>query len=572
MSIEVNRKIGNSIPEQFTGPLRTDEQSLQDESIMTSTQGASTTKLDERTKLKLLLGISVHDLGGNVNEESPKNDSSWDEIFQAQEKENSKKQLKYNKQKLIDNATKAKEHAEIKQNMCSVGNERCKDVYDAFYGKEDDDIKKENLELAQKISKILKTYPDFLTDDEKKELEEIFDNCNLNFETDKTSVNSNKISVSEKSSSSENNETDSSDDPDIIKEEQQAEPKTEKDQIAQTNEIRTEESPVGNKTEDKVENIKDAQKADTVITDKVQNANEAETAKSSNKITKPVILGVSNDIINAYEKNHSNEYPYEYTYNKDGMQITVSSCSGSYYIEVNNGDEKYSHTLEKDKVIYLENNTNGNTRISSEKLPNGKIDEKFTQGNVGDCWLLSTINALASKENGLKILNDSVHVNDDNSVTVDLKGKNKQYTIPLEELVSEKGSSGDLDVKAIEIAVKKYLEEEDKMVLGKFEGNVASTATDILVGKTKSVWKLMSECVSNWMFGFSDNDIREFNAQDKIFVGATTKYSGGTHGVSILGSDDKYVYVQNPWFEGKEKLTWDEFRKTFFNVEEIKYI
>ena len=81
-------------------------------------------------------------------------------------------------------------------------------------------------------------------------------------------------------------------------------------------------------------------------------------------------------------------------------------------------------------------------------------------------------------------MNDSVKVNSDGSVTVTLKGVNKIYTISKEELESNiQLSSGDGDVRALEIAVNKYFEEErgvrDRLDIN---GNWMTTAYTILVG------------------------------------------------------------------------------------------
>ena len=116
-----------------------------------------------------------------------------------------------------------------------------------------------------------------------------------------------------------------------------------------------------------------------------------------------------------------------------------------------------------------------------------------------------------SREEGQKILDNSICVNDDGSVTVHLNGKNKTYTISLDELMTEKGSCGDMDVKALELAIKKYLEEENSSELGDIDGNFVTTATDILIGSLGTSYKNV----------YSDDFIDSFNDKDKIFVAAT---------------------------------------------------
>ena len=127
----------------------------------------------------------------------------------------------------------------------------------------------------------------------------------------------------------------------------------------------------------------------------------------------------------------------------------------------------------------------GSRKNTSITKPNGKIDEDFKQGNTGDCWLLASIKAISSRPKGLRILNDSIKVNNDGSVTVTLKGVNKTYTISKEELESNiQLSRGDGDIRALEIAVNKYFEE--KRGLGDqldINGNRMFVAYYILTGQ-----------------------------------------------------------------------------------------
>lgn len=94
----------------------------------------------------------------------------------------------------------------------------------------------------------------------------------------------------------------------------------------------------------------------------------------------------------------------------------------------------------------------------------GKIDD-FTQGSIGDCWLLSVINGLKRHPKGKEILEKSLFVDKDNNVTVTLQGPKKQYTFTKELIdnVLNKSdyyySTGDRDVLAIEMAVEKFKTE-----------------------------------------------------------------------------------------------------------------
>ena len=130
----------------------------------------------------------------------------------------------------------------------------------------------------------------------------------------------------------------------------------------------------------------------------------------------------------------------------------------------------------------------GGPREDTLTPANGKIDADFKQGNTGDCWLLASIKSIASTPKGLKMLNDSIKVNKDGSVDVTLKGPNKTYHITRAELYGNTQlSTGDADVRALEIAVEKFFEEErgssstgDKLDIN---GNWEHVAYQILTGQ-----------------------------------------------------------------------------------------
>ena len=70
--------------------------------------------------------------------------------------------------------------------------------------------------------------------------------------------------------------------------------------------------------------------------------------------------------------------------------------------------------------------TYSNTRI------NGKVSNN-KQGMLGDCYLLSGLNSLSYSKFGRDSIKNSIHKNKDNTITVHLKGINKDYTITKQE-------------------------------------------------------------------------------------------------------------------------------------------
>ncbi|MCM1340057.1 MAG: hypothetical protein NC191_10335, partial [Muribaculaceae bacterium] len=120
--------------------------------------------------------------------------------------------------------------------------------------------------------------------------------------------------------------------------------------------------------------------------------------------------------------------------------------------------------------------------------PNGIVaDSDFNQGHTGDCWLLASIKGIANTPKGREILNNSVKVNTDGSVDVTLKGVGKTYHITRAELYGNTQlSNGDGDVRALEIAVEKFFEEErgSERTGGRLDidGNWEHNAMRILTG------------------------------------------------------------------------------------------
>ena len=118
------------------------------------------------------------------------------------------------------------------------------------------------------------------------------------------------------------------------------------------------------------------------------------------------------------------------------------------------------------------------------KKPNGDIDADFRQGQTGDCWFLSTIQALRNSPQGQALLDDSVNIDPETeNIIVNLKGVNKTYTITPQELEdSDKLSFGDLDVRAMEIAVQRYFKENPIMGKTTIDGNNPAIAFKLLTG------------------------------------------------------------------------------------------
>lgn len=227
---------------------------------------------------------------------------------------------------------------------------------------------------------------------------------------------------------------------------------------------------------------------------------------------------------------------------------------------------------------------------------NGKIDKNFSQGAAGDCWLLAAIKGISRNPKGLKILNDSIKVNSNGTVTVHLKGVDKTYTISQKEINNATElSSGDGDVRALEIAVNRYLREDYKENNGEnasIDGGCALTAYKILTGKGELFGALHT--VGDLFFNpewygeepISDELISKFNNQNQITCVAansnkkTIEVNTGSdkkgilttdHEYTVTHADQKYVYLINPWDTATEiKVDRKTFKEFFTHVDSFE--
>ncbi len=212
---------------------------------------------------------------------------------------------------------------------------------------------------------------------------------------------------------------------------------------------------------------------------------------------------------------------------------------------------------------------------------NGKIDRNFEQGGVGDCWFLAAIKGISRNPKGLKILNDSIKVNKNGTVTVHLKGVDKTYTISQKEIDNAKElSSGDGDVRALEIAVNRYFRDDYKTKYGNtasFDGNYEHVAYDILIGQRQSRQfydKITNEVIDK----FNDKEqvycVSAHGDKKNIEVKSTSNTEGiltKDHAYTVAHVDSKYVYIINPWDTATElKVDRKTFQNFFTQIESFK--
>lgn len=246
-------------------------------------------------------------------------------------------------------------------------------------------------------------------------------------------------------------------------------------------------------------------------------------------------------------------------------------------------EDSFQYVIDPERKSSAENPASGVTGL------NGEIDNTFEQGQTGDCWLLGSIQAIAQNEKGKQILNDSIKILDNGNVEVTLKGVNKTYTFTQQEIMGRNElSSGDLDVRALEMAVQKYIEENPNEMHSwndQFEGNTGHTAFKILVGGSNKYNGLGVIFSNTTKWNITDKTIDNFNEPGNIAVTSSSSKSNyafvdgngtqqeliGRHTYAIKGSDEQNVYLVNPHDTSKIiTVPREEYKKFFKFVEKCK--
>ena len=236
--------------------------------------------------------------------------------------------------------------------------------------------------------------------------------------------------------------------------------------------------------------------------------------------------------------------------------------------------------------------------IASELLKmNGIIDEGFTQGITGDCWLLTAVYSMAQNEQGRQIIQDSITINDDSTVTISFKGIGVSYTLSAEEILdhdtdsnkSDDYSNGDNDMLALELAAEKLWEDINagNVVLPTNNPNILDIGSEIDEGglpsqmiyyltgvesreyfnsnmsdlKNEQVYSILQQALD------SGNTVLNFGIYNNTHSATLTngaRYSidvgSGGHALSITGLTQDTVTFINPWDGNTEyQMTWEEF-------------
>lgn len=198
---------------------------------------------------------------------------------------------------------------------------------------------------------------------------------------------------------------------------------------------------------------------------------------------------------------------------------------------------------------------------------NGKVDAKFNQGDyILDCWLIAAIKSISVNPKGREMLEDLISLDDKGNVTVKLKGVGKKYTMSKEELEgANELAQGDLDARAIEIAIRKYFHETDHNLSEKIKNRFNGP---IIHFDEYNMYRGIHTLSRPYHILFGEKVVPDSHPNkdtiDKIKTGKYSTVVGDGHAFAVLGADDKYVYLSDPReTDKKRKLTHKDFIKSF---------
>lgn len=257
------------------------------------------------------------------------------------------------------------------------------------------------------------------------------------------------------------------------------------------------------------------------------------------------------------------------------------------------------HKVEID--LYRAENTKGgdmrNLELNKKKLEtaqNKTFIGQTKQGSTGDCWLLAGLNSVIAKPKMLNELEKLVTIDKktgDYHVKLNADGKNLTYKVSKRDLSEYTAlSTGSEKVNAVEIAMDKYIRDlaykdrKDEFRIDDEFGYVSFVTIDS--NFSSFLWRTMFG--NNYdLFNIKvDSSTEDFNNPNRVYEmslnGVERRAVNGLaksekdenysiisrHAYSIIGSDEKNIYLLNPWDSAdKITITREDFKKLDANIE-----
>ena len=209
------------------------------------------------------------------------------------------------------------------------------------------------------------------------------------------------------------------------------------------------------------------------------------------------------------------------------------------------------------KRIYLAKESLENSLLKERVLelqhPNGTIDGKFAQGAVNDCWFLASLISYLHQTGGADKINDLItYKNNPGQEKIEVLLPKASLTLNMDEVYgANEYSSGDLDVRALELGVNTLLKDVNSTLLNSsydlskgFELLLGDKVDNIVEGEVNSSCiSLLKKSEGLAVLGTKNvlDDCTLYDEENNAVKPISS------HAYAVVGIDDNYVYVINPW-------------------------
>ena len=265
-----------------------------------------------------------------------------------------------------------------------------------------------------------------------------------------------------------------------------------------------------------------------------------------------------------------------------GTSHTANISLPQFYNGVNS--EHLQLKKQGSKIIATDlSSTHGTEMIPKDKIKAfqvGTQNLKLAQGEIGDCFVLSTLYSLSQTKNGQKLIEDMVNVDDNGNHIVTFKNQ-KPITITLEELDSERKTDkkdwacGDMGTKAIERAYAKHIKTNQVMCNSTQidKGGRIVDALKLMTGKKCDMYEIKEMEID---YLLTDIENKGFENQFLIcstphlgkygnFMDSESKFiTGHAYSIKNINIKEKTIEIVNPHNTKKrEIISWEDFKTMF---------
>lgn len=219
--------------------------------------------------------------------------------------------------------------------------------------------------------------------------------------------------------------------------------------------------------------------------------------------------------------------------------------------------EKIKKELENQSIII--ENLDEQYPITEQNIDSSDFGD-IEQGNVGNCTILAALKSAMTTKEGTRKIHQMLKIEKNNdgslkSITVTIQGQ--EFLFNADELYNDKEySKGDIRIKAIEMAVDKWVKDNNLYDYDYVYVEDASNAFHILFGDAKDIKKEheVNKADKNYIFSLQNNPNMRGTAElarNSSYFAYTTDNNEKVsilkgHQYAVLGADSEFVYLRNP--------------------------